>query len=184
MREVWMTIEAWLERNAPDIHQDLNPGIDVAAIREAQKALECDIPESVQSSLAIHNGTRGSAPPLIGSWRLLSIEHLVREWKLMNQLLQDGVFGDEPATSDPEVKPLWWHRRWLPVARNAAGDLVCADMDPASPGRSGQLITVWQSDARRPLLAVGFREWLSEFASDLQAGRYRVDETGALQRVS
>jgi cell wall assembly regulator SMI1 len=44
------------------------------------------------------------------------------------------------------------------------------DLDPASGGAIGQIITMWHDDAERKVLAPSFQVWLHQVASSLQSG--------------
>src|SRR5262249_32779186 len=44
------------------------------------------------------------------------------------------------------IQPVWWHRRWIPFACDAAGNLSCLDLAPAAGGTVGQIID-WDHEA-------------------------------------
>ena len=176
MEKIWKRIEAWLEENAPETLADLRPGASDADVKKAEKALSVRLPEDVAASYAVHDGARGGSAPLLGDYTLLSLEAAVKEWKTLKKLARDGVFEFMHGKPAPRVKPDWWNPRWIPVASNSSGDFFCVDLDPARPGKPGQVITFYHSDAARDLVAKDFKSWLSDFAKDLEAGKYKVKD--------
>jgi cell wall assembly regulator SMI1 len=59
---------------------------------------------------------------------------------------------------------------------NSSGDFLCLDLDPARPGKPGQIVSFLRADPARELVARDFKSWLSGFAKDLEAGKYKVDK--------
>jgi cell wall assembly regulator SMI1 len=87
---------------------------------------------------------------------------------------------------EPEVgiRPDWWNARWIPLTYSGSGDHHCLDLDPASEGCGGQIILLWHDMPEPPLVAPGFREWLEQFADDLEAGLYvHSEESGGLIKI-
>ena len=174
MEKIWKRIEAWLEENAPETLADLRPGASEADVRKAEKALSVRLPEDMAASYAVHDGARGGSAPLFGDYTLLSLEAAVKEWKTLKKLARGGVFEFMTGKPAPRVKPDWWNPRWIPVASNSSGDFLCADLDPARPGKAGQIVSFLRADAARELVAKDFKSWLSGFAKDLESGGYKV----------
>lgn len=176
MEKIWKRIDAWLKQNAPETFADLQPGASDADIKKAERALSCELPEVVTQSYRIHNGMRGGDGPLIDGWSLLSLAVLVRGWKTLKKLSDDGTFESMEGDAAPQIKSDWWNPRWIPVASNSSGDFVCVDLDPKRGGKRGQVISFWHAGPRRELLATGFKAWLEQFADDLEAGKYKVED--------
>lgn len=174
MEKIWKKIEAWLEENAPDTLADLRPGASESDVKKAEKAFSARLPEDMLASYAVHDGARGGSAPLFGDYTLLSLEAAVKEWKTLKKLSSAGVFEFMSGKPAPRVKPDWWNPRWIPVASNSSGDFLCADLDPARSGKSGQIISFLHADAARELVAKDFKSWLTGFAKDLEAGKYKV----------
>lgn len=176
MEKIWKKIEAWLEANAPETLADLRPGASEADVKKAEKAFSARLPEDVVASYAVHDGARGGSAPLFGDYTLLSLEAAVKEWKTLKKLAGSGVFEFMSGKPAPRVKPDWWNPRWIPVASNSSGDFLCVDLDPARPGKPGQIVSFLHADAARELVAKDFKSWLGGFAKDLEAGQYKVDK--------
>jgi cell wall assembly regulator SMI1 len=176
MERIWQRIEAWLEKNAPEIRADLQRGASGADMTKAGRTLSVSLPDDLRQSYRIHDGTKGSGPPLLGEWRLLSLSAIAREWKTLKRLLDDGTFPSDSGDVDEGIKDVWWSAGWIPIASNSAGDFRCVDLDPDEGGQAGQVIGYWHADARRELLAPSFERWLTTFADELEAGAYRIED--------
>ncbi|GJH13034.1 SMI1/KNR4 family protein [Caballeronia novacaledonica] len=176
MDEIWKRIETWLKQNAPEIRGDLSPGASDSAFVEASKAFGIDLPQEMVDSYRIHDGSRGGAGPLFGDWRLLSLAAAGRAWNTIVPVTDDEALDDVEDVAAPQIKGEWWNPRWLPFASNSSGDFLCVDLDPAESGTPGQIISYYHAEPRRELLATGFNQWLSNFAADLESGKYRVED--------
>ncbi len=185
MDDVWVRIEAWLESNAPEMLRALRPGAELDAIRATEATLGVTFPDDMVASYRIHDGQTALSYALMGEWELLSLEDVITEWETMRDLHLDEAPHDEGTPADP-VRPMWWNTRWVPVAYNGGGDLQCVDLDPAPNGTVGQMTTFWHMDAEREQLAPSFRDWLSEYADDLEQGKYvvhRENEITTIKRI-
>ena len=176
MDKLWKKIEAWLKQNAPEMFADLEPGASEVAIKKAERALGVELPKDVAESYRVHNGMRGSMGPLIDGWSLMSLDWIVQDWKTLKKLSDDGTFEGMEGKADVHIKPDWWNPRWIPVASNSSGDFVCVDMDPPRAGHRGQVISFYHAEPRRELLAKDFKSWMNQFAKDLKAGKYKVED--------
>jgi cell wall assembly regulator SMI1 len=183
MHAIWSRIVAWLAVNAPAILADLQPGASEEEIAETEAFLGATLPDDVKDSYRIYNGQAGEGPSLIEYWNLLSLEGIRREWDEWKFLLDD--FDEDHARVQPRgpIQKYWWHPSWIPITTDGSGNHLCLDLIPAPGGTVGQIIEMWHDDDIRPLIAPSFRAWLSDFADDLEAGRYVFDEAeGGLYR--
>lgn len=181
MQDIWQRIEIWLGAHAPEILNALLPGASDDAVRSAEAQMNVRLTSDFKASCALHDGQSFMASPLMGEWYLLPLQNIVDSWRLLKELLDAGRFTQaetEVKTSGP-VRANWWRPEWIPVAYNGAGDFYCLDLKPESGGQAGQVISYWHVDVKREKLADSFHELLERFASDLEAGKYRV-ESGEL----
>ena len=176
MKDTWAAIEEWLSKHAPEVLADLQPAASAEAIHSAEATFGTALPAEMASSYGIHDGQRGGASPLMGDWRLLSLDAGGKEWTTIKDLADSGTFEGTESDPDAQVADGWWHRGWLPVASNDSGDFLCVDIEPAPGGTQGQIISFLHADPRRELIAPGFKAWLEAFATDLQSGRATVQE--------
>ena len=171
MIDVWQRIEAWLNARQPELLNGLNPGASEDQIHNLEKILGIQFPESFQNSVLIHDGQDENLPGLLHDWELLSLRRIEGEWKLWKELLDGGEFSDYQSEPEAGVKNNWWNERWIPIAADGAGNFLCMDMDPASGGSLGQIITMWHDEAERVIVAQSFRDWLEAFASSLEGNK-------------
>lgn len=176
MEKIWKRIESWLKQNAPDHLSDLQPGATDPDIKKAEQALSCELPGDVKESYRTHDGMRGGMGPLVAGWSLLSLAMIVKEWKGLKKVSDAGTFEGMNGSPDAKIKADWWNPRWIPVASNSSGDFLCVDLDPQRGGKSGQVISFLHADPARKLVAKDFKSWLTEFAADLEAGKYKVED--------
>jgi cell wall assembly regulator SMI1 len=59
---------------------------------------------------------------------------------------------------------------------------MCIDMDPAQGGQVGQVIDTSNEVGPLRVLAIGFREYLSQYVDDLGAGKFWYDMNSGMVR--
>jgi cell wall assembly regulator SMI1 len=176
----WDRIEAWLKANASGWKPLLRGATD-AQLAKAEEKLGLKLPADVKESYRRHNGTddHGFFPDHAGhdvSWYMLPLSAMAGEADEWAELLDDGDFDEDKPRADKGVRREAWNKKWVPFAGNGGGDCWCLDFAPATGGEKGQVIYVSHEMAARERLARSFREWLSAFADDLEAGTYRYQE--------
>lgn len=174
MEDIWNRIESWLMVNAPDILNDLLPGATEEEIFSAQEHMSINFPEDVKTSYLIHNGQLGMSDPLMGEWQLLSLKDIQIQWDGLKELFDAGQFANVQSEPIGRVQADWWNIKWIPLAYNGAGDLYCLDLEPASGGEVGQIISYLHIEEERECVADNFLSWLNGFANDLEVGKYTV----------
>ena len=181
MDETWNRIEAWLEQHAPGVRELLGKPASESSIAKVEQAMSVRWPEDLRASLRRHNGQL-DAGGLVGGWQLYGLDEMLGEWRTY-----EGDRGQHDLDSfvepHPAIRSVYWDARWVPVAGLGSSDVVCVDLAPAEGGRVGQVIMRWK-DGERGVLAPSFGAWLSTFADDLVAGRYKVGEAGLERRRS
>lgn len=175
---MWQRIESWLAIHAPIILKGLLPGATKDTIYYTEEQMGIQLPDDVRASYAIHDGQRGTAPSLMGEWDLLPLQAIVTQWSLLKELLDAGTFtnADDVVVTVGPVRVNWWNAKWIPVMHNGAGDFYCLDMNPAPGGKKGQIITFWHMDTQRKKIAESFQELMNNFADDLYAEKYKVED--------
>jgi cell wall assembly regulator SMI1 len=183
MDETWKRIEAWLAQNAPEILADLQAPAAPQDIQNTERALGQQLPDEMAASYRIHNGSRGGAAPLLGKWRLLSLDQIEERWRELNTFNEnqkdaEDEFGDKEfeTQTDPGIQEGWWRNAWIPIASNGSGDFLCVDLDPAPGGKRGQIISYLHADGSRKRVANSFGKWLGQFADDLERGAFIVSD--------
>lgn len=182
MRLLWERLEHWLEKHAPEVLSDLNPGATEEEIQELEQAIQYILPEDFKESLRIHNGQAGESLWLIGGWELLSAKRILDEWKVWKGLYNEGTFRDWKVEAADEVEQVWWKPSWIPVTYNGCGDHHCMDVETGSAGRMGQIITMWHDDEERRVLAGNYGEWFAYLVNEIEQNDAEyVFESGEFQ---
>jgi cell wall assembly regulator SMI1 len=183
MRTIWSRIEAWLARHLPALEQDLQSGATADQLDMVEQVLGVQFPEVMRAAYQIHNGQLGDAAPLMGEWQLLSLEDLQGQWELMQDLhIENPILPPSSAAGPSPIRADWWNSKWIPIAYNGAGDLMCVDLDPAPGGEVGQVITVWHAQPERSRIASSVQVWLEHFAAALEQGDFIVEADELVSR--
>jgi cell wall assembly regulator SMI1 len=179
VQDIWKRIENWLDSNCTEILQGLLPGAKKSEIHACEKYLGVIFTGEITDSYLYHNGQTDLIAPLLGDWYLLSLDSIIKQWGIMQNLLHQGMLVGQ-VFSDGKVQAVWWHPQWIPIAHNGAGDFCCLDMAPTATGNIGQIISFWHTSEKREVIAESIEDWLGKFAQDLEAGNYKVRQ-GALR---
>ncbi|MBM80460.1 MAG: hypothetical protein CMJ78_07695 [Planctomycetaceae bacterium] len=166
MAASWKRLSKHLEESHPDMLESLNGGATEAQLRELSHT-DIRVTKEVKDLLSQHNGQSDSACLIRleskdEQFRLLTTSESLAEWKIWQELNEDGDFEDLEATVDAGVRDCWWYAKWLPIASNGGGDCVCVDFSPAKGGKQGQVITVWHEEGERNIVFASVREMLAE----------------------
>lgn len=189
MKECWQRFEKWLANYAPDLIEALNPGASMEEISDLEKLIGKKLPNAFIDFYLIHNGQKFKSENLIDCESLLSVEHIIYNWKVWKELLDTKTFEELGVlyTSEPElgIKNNWWNPLWIPFVENGCGDFTCIDLDPSSDGKYGQVIRMWHDMSERELLGNSFSEWILNYVSGLEAGVYvYTEQWGIVQKDS
>jgi cell wall assembly regulator SMI1 len=188
MQAIWNAIETKLAEIAPAILQQLQPAATDAELRRLQHLIGAELPADFLAFYKVHNGQQPDSAGLIECEELLSLERIEDEWMVWKDLLDGGHFEGEPGpvTSEPEagIRNDWWNARWIPVTYDGSGNHYCLDLDPAEGGSYGQVIRMWHDSPERSLAAASFREWITAYKDQLEAGAlvYSEDYFGILAK--
>jgi cell wall assembly regulator SMI1 len=182
MEHVWSRIEAWLAANAPAIAAGLNPPASSRELAKTERFLGARLPQDVRLSYLRHNGQSRGSPAMFAGWEWYSLERVRYAWQVWKGLLDRGTFAGMVNHGDGSaVRKDWWHPAWIPVTAIDTGDHHCLDLAPGPQGTVGQVIEIWNDARLRLVVATSFREWLTDFADDLERGDYMVCQaTGEL----
>ena len=159
----------------------LNAGAAEADFARLEAVLGYALPEEFKELYRVADGESGTAGVLAGEeW--LSIERIIEEYGVWKNLLDDGMFADGDGTpydcepEDAAIKgDLWWNPKWIPLTADGGGNGKMIDMDPTEHGTAGQIIQMWHDDAVRSKEADSLRGFLTQYAQDLEDGKYVLD---------
>jgi len=166
----WTRIEKWLAAKMPAALQFFPKGVKSAAISKAEKTLGFQLPSELAEFLAIRDGSGNLW--LHDRGVFLSLAGIMEAWDNEFDLWGDGN-NDEWASPQGPIKKKWFTRRWLPILDTWCGDYICIDLDPATGGKRGQLISWYHTNGPTQVVAPNLGTLLHQFAEELEAGRYR-----------
>ena len=167
---IWTRIEAWFRLNAPEMLEEFQPPVSNRHINLLEDTVGVRLPEDMEQSYKIHDGSW--ALRMFPDGNLMGILAIIDEWRKWQEVAATGVFADWKAEPEGPIKAMHWNPRWLPLTDCGSGDGYFADLDPATGGQYGQIIEFETGDGPVRVVATGFAAWLSQYASDLEAGRY------------
>lgn len=177
MQNLWQRYEAWLAANYPDGLQALNPGASDAQLSALETTLGQTLPDDYRAWLAGHNGENDTDLGMMSAGEFLSTERTASEWQKMVTLAAE-VGGPITTESEPDghIVPVWWHRGWIPITSDGAGNLECLDLNPGPAGTVGQVIDFDHETVHRTVVATSFRAWIEQFVADVEAGEYAYSD--------
>ncbi len=159
-----------------DVKPSLQKPATAAQIAKCEEALGIAFPPALQDSFRIHNGQKAGADSLFpddfadldAAFSLLSLEDVVKEWRIWKKLVDAGEFTKKKGQPDAGIRPDWWNPKWLPFASDGGGDSLCIDLAPAKGGAAGQVILHRHDGASRSKIAGDFQGFLQLFAEHLE----------------
>jgi cell wall assembly regulator SMI1 len=186
MNEMWDRIVSWYAENVPRENAlRLAPGASQQQVNHVETELRVSLPRDVRESYFAHDGSNGL--PVFGTFSYLSLEGILRECKLMAQMMSQlevqmkaapGLFGSwDTMDLHPggPIQPVWWSAAWVPMLCAQSGHFGCIDLQPAEGGQAGQLFERRTDIGPDKLLADSFRDFFAKFLADLEAGKYSWD---------
>jgi cell wall assembly regulator SMI1 len=188
MSELWARILAWFAANLPPGHFSAAPGASEDELNKAESRFGVRFPDDVRESYLLHNGA-GRDGAFFENYSLMSLDEILEQWRIIDDALEAielGEMDDLDVCAKPTgpIKKVWWNRRWIPILADATGGSLSVDLDPAPGGKVGQVIEFVHGYGPMWVLAGSFREWLSKYAGDLEAGKYLFDpDSGNISKI-
>jgi cell wall assembly regulator SMI1 len=160
------------------------PGATEEELRATESSLGVRLPEDVRASYLIHNGMADTGA-FFENQHLLSLQRVVDHWNMSNEgqeyLLKE--YGDVKSKPTGPIRNDWWNKGWIPITDSGGGGILCIDMTPGAGGRIGQVIRYHHECGPTVVLAPSLREFFSQFADHLEAGKYERDFGWNIARV-
>lgn len=187
MQAIWKRVETWLEYNAPEFLLLLQPGASEEDIRHTEALLNVTFPEDIRESYRLHNG---SGHFLVKGHALLPLDQIVEFWDNVMPPFEEQDL-DEPVDDDSEfwqeeeddwriAIPLGtffpengYDRKLIPFLRWYDEGLLCFDADAHET--CGIIFEYFAQGGGLTFYAWSWRELLSQFADDLEAGKYHIE---------
>jgi hypothetical protein len=129
--DAWKQLEKTLTKVNPEIRKSLARKATDKQIKALREDVKHTVPEDLIDSLQIHNGQVDAAPCLIpGEWtqheyQLISVDSILRERRVWQELVDAGEFRGQTANSDPGVRSVWFSLDWIIDSVRLAG-IRCA----------------------------------------------------------
>jgi cell wall assembly regulator SMI1 len=174
VKDAWKRITRWYKVHVPADEFLLADGAAAEDIAATEAHLGLRFPPELVASYRLHNGSRETAVLGYG-YSLLPLAEVVAQWGIWKRLVDEGTFEGTVPDSPSAVRKVWWNVKWIPFTHNGGGDHHCVDMDPAARGTVGQVIQFNHEVGVHSVLAPDFATYLTQFASNLEAGHYRFD---------
>ena len=154
----------------------LGKGASPASLAATEKAIGFTLPEDLRHLLSRNAG--GDDCFVLPGWDLFSPDRIITEWRIW-EALRSTEFVPEGNACEPEGPVLgdeWWRLGWIPFCGDGGGNHLCLDLDPASGGSVGQVITLWHDAPERQVIAPSLTEFIEIIAKDAEAGDLVWDE--------
>lgn len=171
----WRRIEAFLAHTYPRALNALRRGAAHAALREVERELGVELPESCRRSFMCHDGQEATGPWLVDGGLLCSLATALEERRDMIRMQETNRFAgfEIDVKADASIRSdTWWRPRWLPIVAQD-GDYLVVDLDPAPGGRTGQVFAFSHVTGAGRVAADDLAGWLNLFAYELEAGIVR-----------
>ena len=173
LKESWIEINGWLERNAPKIKQALNPPATKSDLNKLEEIIEAPLPEDLVSLYSIHNGTNAlEMANFIYGIPFLPIEDTIREIENNNSLeVEKLIYADKGIN-----KEYLFSQFRIPIGSDSGTCLLCVDLKPIEGGQIGQVILLDYEKNTALSISKSIKEMYSMFAKNLNEGEYTLSE--------
>ena len=178
MKDEWDRFKAWLSENCAAEIRGLNDPATSDEFDELESIIAMKLPDDFKQYLTIHNGQGSDGGGIVDGSILLSTVEIIREWESLKYQLENTDLDLEEyyVERDDGLKGDVLNSKWIPFVSDRNGNYFCLDLDPAEGGSYGQIIDLYHDDFERNILSVSFKEWFSQYVSDLEDGEYVYDE--------
>jgi cell wall assembly regulator SMI1 len=186
MQEIWSRLEAWLDKHANQLLDDLNEAVEDEQLEPIERMMGVDLPVDFKEFYKIHNGQFSeSEDRLFGLEELYSVERMIEERNKLKEKFYAGKFDDFDSEPDAAIRGEWYNPYWLPLTGDGKGNHYCMDFAPSKDGQIGQIIRFLIGAPKRKLVSVSFRQWMETYVIELEKGLYNYSAKwgGMVQRT-
>lgn len=184
---LWKAIERWFLKHAgPEYELEESDSVlgapaTEAQVSEAEALLGVKFPADVRRSYLAFNGSEDRWLLEHGVWSPL--QGVCDTWSMLSEGIDNGNFAGLDSEPKGPIKPDFWNKKWIPIAENGGGDVLCVDLDPAKGGTVGQII--WRSHEVGPtrVLAPSLYAYLEEMAAALESKKLIYDYYSIYRRA-
>lgn len=187
MKKIWERIEKWLEDlkiKYPEVEFEytLNPWAKEEDFEKLEKITGLKLDKDLKDFYKIHNW-EGWWEWILAWEELLSIDRIISEYRVRKNLFDWWDFNDENKKDfgceaiDKWIKSdFWWNPKWLPLTADWWWNGKMIDFDPSEKWKIWQIIQMWHDDSVRQKYSNSLREYLEDFAKDLENWKYVLSD--------
>jgi cell wall assembly regulator SMI1 len=174
IEQSWSIIERVLLTTFPSTAATLNSGASLEKIAELEALVGRPLPADFRASLCRHDGQSDPTRQLdlLNFNRLLTIDEMLHEWKMMTELFAD--FGAIDWLQPVKIKNLVWSPGWIKFS-DADGDGFVLDLDPTDLGSYGQVFYRPNAENQTQTWADSYSGFLARLAEILDQGGYELE---------
>ncbi len=114
----------------------------------------------------------------------IAVERIEYQLNKMNRWLDEGklngLIDNIDGDPSPLMKNVWWNKKWVPIAEDGGGNLLCIDLDSGEKGTSGQIIGFDLASGPYPTQYKSFGEFLTQQLAFAQSGQLKGSSDGTL----
>ena len=162
-------IEA-LMKKWPECEKYFVSGVGEQVLQELEEVTGFALPPNFKALYLEANGEKQYIGSILG-FELMSIEKIIREYRI----LQDASYSVMSDEVD-KVKEGGFQKGWIPFADDGSGSFIVVDLDPASKGNVGQIITIDRDCDISYVLATSLEELIEKISDCLDDGRLTLEE--------
>lgn len=179
MRTHFDKIEAWLEENADRILRfSLRPPASESQLEELESTIGKALPEGFKQLYRWHDGLRDDENfgSLFFGMDFYPIGRLLEDFGKWNRNEDSSAASIELSDADEAIDSAHpYSPAWIKFAFDGAHTGLYLDLAPSNTGTYGQIIFIDDELGKGILVAESTEELVSDFASDLEHGRYGLD---------
>lgn len=183
MRDQWRRLEAWLEKEYPEMLADLNPGCSQEQLIDVEKEIGVQLPESVKSFYLIHDGQKSEDyQGIFYDVAFLPLDRMVRERRTWCEIIDS--YGEEGMRAEfdefqvslmpDKVKAMYANKKWIPFAVIWDNCYLGLDFDPEVNGKVGQVINFGREEEQKTVIADSFEAFIDWYINELERGNYLI----------
>ncbi|QSW88018.1 SMI1/KNR4 family protein [Flavobacterium endoglycinae] len=181
MKDTWKLILQELSRIVKG-NRKVNAPATIEEIEYLEKTLDVNLPDSFKNYLLTFNGQScelNGIQPLIGYNNFLSIEEIIKTWRMMSELFDDGESIDW--VKENRIKPVIWNRKWIPFTDYEGSQKIVIDLDPGKNGKIGQIFCYhsgmdYEETEFDEIISGSFEDFSNEILYRLKQNIIEVDD--------
>ncbi|TID13145.1 hypothetical protein CANINC_005001 [Pichia inconspicua] len=195
MTEIWDRIDDWLDKEFPELGDDLQSGATANDLNAFENDLNINLPSAFRDSYQIHDGqvSMGKTRGLIFTYQLMDLEAIAAETNIWRKVyakyeqkqpdLVFQTFGVQRSCPPKFVLETYYDPLWIPFVKDNVGNNIAIDLNPAENGKWGQVILFGRDYNVKYVVADSFSEFLSTLSDELENGFYEIDEDEDLNYI-